>query len=229
MSKTPASTVPSVPRSHWGSGSRLLPRAPGSPVWVRLREDFFRIEFACAPSLGWVALRAQLRTAWHSFLRCGHKSATLYGLKQHRSPLSFSLFPRSEPSRGLPGGKPRCPQGSGRQSVPLPFLCSWRVWGSKWKLTWQERGMGLAQHCTAPGRGAGALPLLPMAGNVFGGGPGLPQLHSTHRRDTGAGLPLCPPPLYASALPFTRSARAVSTRLPARPRFPAPLQLGEVM
>lgn len=120
--------MPSVPRSHWGSGSRLLPRAPGSPVWVRLREDFFRIEFACAPSLGWVALRAQLRTAWHSFLRCGHKPATLYGLKQHRSPLSFSLFPRSEPSRGLPGGKPRCPQGSGRQSVPLPFLCFWRVW-----------------------------------------------------------------------------------------------------
>lgn len=36
------------------------------------------------------------------------------------------------------------------------------MWGSKWKLTWQGRGTGLAQDGTAAGREAGALPVLHM-------------------------------------------------------------------
>lgn len=45
--------------------------------------------------------------------------------------------------------------------------------GSKGKLTWLWRGVGLAQECRAVGQEAGALPLLPPA-VVFGGGLRLP-------------------------------------------------------
>lgn len=117
MNKTSASTVPSVPWCRWGSGSRLLPRAPGSPVWARLCEDFFRIKFACAPSLDWAALRAQLGTAWHSFLPCGHKLATLYGLKQHRSLLL--LIPEVRAQQGSPWRKAKVSAGLWEAICPL--------------------------------------------------------------------------------------------------------------
>lgn len=120
------------------SGSRLRPRAPGWPVLARLRgEDFFPIRLtdpafcprAAAPS--------------HELLWPPSHVTHPYGLKQHRSTLSFSLFRRSEPSRGLPGLKSRCWQ-------------RWRLWGGN-RSPCPFSGAGfLGSRPPPPSSGAGA-------------------------------------------------------------------------